>query len=226
MDEWSRSADKMKTVPSHSSEVPAKEVIDFYKFLKKKGVTNGRLLDLGSGKGRHALFFAKRGFHVDCIDYIPFANQTLIQRAHKYNLSKSINVTLGEVDSKWPYPSNQFDVILDSLTSVSIEIKAGREAFIAEVFRTLKPNGYVLIRAVSTNDEWEKYLMENHPGEEKNTSIWPDTGKVQKNFSESELKEWVSKFAIIEMKEIKKKAYKLGKNFTATNFYLIITKLS
>ena len=47
---------------------------------------------------------------------------------------------------------------------------------------------------------------------------------IQKNFDEQELREWVSKFKIVILKEINKEAFKLGKRFTATNFYLVIQK--
>jgi len=93
-----------------------------------------------------------------------------------------------------------------------------------EMMRTLKPGGIALIRVVSVDDEWETELMKKSPSDEMNSSIWPETGKFQKNFSEKELTEFYSMCETVALEKRRKAAFKAGKEFTATNWWLIIKK--
>lgn len=123
----------------------------------------------------------------------------------------------------WPFKDGCFDIAIDSLTSVGFR-KNERETCRNEILRTLKKGGIALIRVVSTDDELEVKLMKNSPGDEVNSSIWPETGKFQKNFTEEELTEFYKMFEIIKLEKRKKKAYKINTAFTATNWWLIIRK--
>ena len=66
--------------------------------------------------------------------------------------------------------------------------------------------------------------MKKYPGDEPNSSLWPEINKFQKNFSEDELKVFYKNFNILVLKEHRKKAFKLGRDFTATNWWLILEK--
>jgi len=61
-------------------------------------------------------------------------------------------------------------------------------------------------------------------GDEPNSSLWPEINKFQKNFSENELREFYKNFNILVLKGHKKTAFKLGRGFTATNWWLILEK--
>jgi len=90
--------------------------------------------------------------------------------------------------------------------------------------RTLKKDGIALIRVVSADDEFEKDLMRNNPGPEPNSSIWPKTGKFQKNFTEKELRNFYEMFDILTLEKRTKKAVKIDREFTATNWWLVLKK--
>ena len=77
---------------------------------------------------------------------------------------------------------------------------------------------------VSADDEIEREFIQISPGKESNSSIWPGTGKFQKNYDESELKAFYKKFEILQLKKIQKQAFKLGKNYKATNISVILRK--
>jgi len=67
-------------------------------------------------------------------------------------------------------------------------------------------------------------MILNSPGKEINSTYWTNTGKFQKNYDENELREFYSSFEIIELKEIKKISFKLGRQYEATNFWLLLRK--
>lgn len=93
-----------------------------------------------------------------------------------------------------------------------------------EMLRTLKPGGYALVNVCSADDEWEKELIANHPGPEPNSTIWPQNGKFQKDYTEEELRETYEDFEIMELRKISKPAFKLGRDGIATNLWLVLRK--
>ena len=76
------------------------------------------------------------------------------------------------------------------------------------------------VAVVSADDEMEN---QQERGPEKNSTIWPN-GKFQKNYDEAELREFYKAFKIIEIKEEKKPALKLGKQYQASNFFVTLAK--
>jgi hypothetical protein len=66
--------------------------------------------------------------------------------------------------------------------------------------------------------------MKKYPGKEINSSIWPGSKKFQKNYSYDEIRRFYSNFNILELTEYVKKAIKMGKEFEATNFRVILEK--
>ena len=128
------------------------------------------------------------------------------------------------VDIDWQIDDNFFDLAIDSFSSIDIETKLGRERCRDEMYRTLKPGGYALVTVCSAEDEWEKELIASHPGPEPNSTIWPQNGKFQKDYDETELREFYKTFDIVELKRISKPAFKLGRDGTATNLWVVLRK--
>ena len=93
-----------------------------------------------------------------------------------------------------------------------------------ELFRTLKPGGYALVTVVATIDEFEAELIKLYPGNEPHSSLWPQNGKFQKNYTEAELKAFYAEFLLVDFQIHTKKAIKLNRNYTATNYWLLLQK--
>jgi 2-polyprenyl-3-methyl-5-hydroxy-6-metoxy-1,4-benzoquinol methylase len=55
-------------------------------------IPKGRVLDLGSGEGRNALFFARMGYEVECIDISETAVTRSLERAKSANLQLKARV--------------------------------------------------------------------------------------------------------------------------------------
>ena len=91
------------------------------------------------------------------------------------------------------------------------------------MFRTLKPGGHAFVVVNSVKDEIESELLKTSPGPEKNSVYWP-SGKFEKDYDEDELREFYKEFKIVEFREIVKPAVKLGRNYTATNYWVFLQK--
>jgi len=221
---WEKEHADKKTLPTMANESPASGVIKFVDFLESIHFPlEGKAIDIGCGKGRNSLYLAGKGFEVFAVDYIKSALQVLERLAVKTSLEDKIHIKQFDVDKKWPLEDNYFNLAIDSFSSIDIETLEGRQVYRDEMFRTLRQKGYALITVVSVDDELEKSMIIQSPGSEKNSTIWP-SGKFQKDYESNELKEFYKNFTIIALEEIKKPAFKLGKDYVATNYWLILQK--
>ncbi len=66
----------------------------------------GSVLDLACGRGRHALFFADRGYRVDAVDRDPEAIAALAE-------SGAVAALCADIEAgPWPYPGRSFDAVV------------------------------------------------------------------------------------------------------------------
>jgi len=213
------------TLPTMANVEPASGVVLFTDWLKEQGVPmKGRAVDIGAGKGRNSVHLAKAGYEVWALEYIEPALAVAKQLAERNAVADTIHFELAEVDTDWHIDDNLFDIAVDSFSSIDIETKAGREKCRDEMYRTLKPGGYALVTVCSADDEWESELIARYPGPEPNSTIWPQNGKFQKDYDETELRQFYKAFDVIEVKKISKPAFKLGREGTATNLWAVLKK--
>lgn len=222
---WHDEHTNQGTLPTMANVEPASGVVLFTDWLKEQGVAlSGKATDIGAGKGRNSVHLAKLGFEVWAFEYIEPAIGAAKQLAENNGVANKIHFELAEIDTTWQVADNFFDVAVDSFSSIDIETKEGRENCRDEMYRTLKPGGYALVTVCSADDEWEKELIAKHPGSEPNSTIWPQNGKFQKDYDEAELREFYKAFEVVELKKISKPAFKLGREGTATNLWMVLRK--
>lgn len=226
---WENEHEENKVLPTetkkHSTDVPSRNVQFFLRFIKTLHLKQSfKVIDIGCGKGRNSIFLAKLGFNVHAIDYVRVAINHLKKKTKELKLNRKIHATTGEIDEKWPYKNNFFDLAIDNFSSIDIETKEGRETYKKELLRTLKPGGYALVSVVSADDKIEREQITKSPGHEKNSTYWVENGKFQKDYDEKELRGFYREFEIVKLKKIKKKSFKLGRHYNATNFLLILKK--
>lgn len=222
---WEKEHTTSETLPSLSSGGPSTSVIEFAQYLQTQNIpVPQRIVDIGCGKGRNALYLAQLGYIIYAMDYIEFALEHCKKKAEALNVHDRIHLYHTELDTTWPFESNFFDIAIDCFSSIDIETLEGRTIYKKEMLRTLKPGGYALVAVVSIEDEIESEIYQQSPGKEPNSTIWSTNGKFQKNYDEIELKEFYNEFEIKELQKKNKKAYKLGKNYTTTNFWMVLQK--
>lgn len=222
---WLKEHADQGTLPTMANVEPASGVMLFTDWLAKNNTAlSGKAVDIGCGKGRNSVHLAGLGLEVWAYEYIEPAIEAAKQLADSKNVADKIHFELTEVDRPWKIENDFFDVAIDSFCSIDIETRQGREVCRDEMLRTLKPGGYALVTVCSAEDEWEKELIANHPGPEPNSTIWPQNGKFQKDYTQDELREFYKAFEIVELQSISKAAYKLGRDGTATNLWMVLRK--
>lgn len=222
---WLKEHTDKGTLPTMANTEPTSGVLQFTDWLTDNGLSlSGKAVDIGCGKGRNSIHLATLGFDVWALEYIEPAVDAAKRLAKARGVEDSIHFELSEIDKPWKFDTNFIDVAIDSFSSIDIETKNGREVCRDEMLRTLKPGGYALVNVCSAEDEWEKELIQNHPGPEPNSTLWPQNGKFQKDYTEDELRNFYSSFEIVELQSISKPAYKLGRKGTATNLWMILRK--
>ncbi|HLB60648.1 MAG TPA: class I SAM-dependent methyltransferase [Patescibacteria group bacterium] len=222
---WENEHKTLQTLPSMASEKPSEGVIQFIQYFQTNNVKlSGKTVDIGCGKGRNTIYLAQNGFHVYGLDYVDYALQHTYKIALQNNVVQNIHLITTEIDKSWPFLDNYFDCAIDCYSSIDIETKQRRRIYRDELLRTIKPGGYALIMVPSIEDEWESRLIREHPGKEKNSTYWPQSGKFQKDYEENELRKFYTDFKICALRKIRKKAFKLGKHYNAENYWMVLQK--
>lgn len=164
--------------------------IDLYDVKKKIR----RVLDIGCGNGRHAVFFAEQGFDVYGIDIskeaIEIANAWLVKKGLKANLRVS------DIE-KLPFGDESFDVVISAEVLDHVPFSKAKKAMM-EIKRILAPNGGGYITLRSTEDS------EFGRGEkvEHNTFVLQEgyeKGIIQHYFDLEEIKELFEGFKIFDI---------------------------
>ncbi|MBX3650539.1 MAG: class I SAM-dependent methyltransferase [Burkholderiales bacterium] len=90
-------------LPSHATiSTPSAWVQRFAPMVK----AGGTVLDIACGHGRHALFFADRGYRVDAVDRDPDAIATL-------SASAAVTALCADIETgPWPYAGRAFDAVV------------------------------------------------------------------------------------------------------------------
>ena len=138
-----------------------------------------------------------------------------------------INSTIFSVQDAtkhWNYDSNYFNFGIDCFASTDIESKRGREEAIAEMYRVIKPGGYLLAYLLSIDDEFHKEMIAKATGEEPNAFRHESTGKFEKAFNEKEILDLYKNFKIIKQERISKTTEFYGKKYNCKHFWVVFQK--
>lgn len=186
------------------TSIPNKEVFEFINFLKDCGIKKGRVLDLGCGGGRYAIAYAKNGFEVYGIDFIPEAIKKAQYNVDKVGLGSKVHLQVGDI-LKLSYPKDYFDIINDDGCFHHIA-KKDWATYKKNLKNFLKSGGYCRLKVFSAKSKSYK--------ESKNDSKSHWIKKTSENytyfFTPKELTELFTKdFDLVYLKE---KQHEINKN--------------
>jgi len=141
-------------------------------YLANKWSESGfeKVLDLGSGLGRHSIFFARQGFEVSAIDISDYGVNYLKEWADKENLD--IDVRVGDMVSL-PYEDNSFDCAF-VYHAISHTDSDGIKKIISEIERVLKQGGEIYT-SMCSKESWD-YKESGFPKIDENTVINEEDG--------------------------------------------------
>lgn len=133
-----------------------------------------RVLDLGTGLGRHAICFAKSGLKVSAMDISDYGIQHL--QAWAENEKLDIDTKIGDMMSL-PYDDKSFDCVF-AYHVISHSDSIGIKIIIKEIERVLKPKGEVFLSFSSK--ETTDFIESIRPKIDNNTMLCqdgPDIGR-------------------------------------------------
>ncbi|MEI2666083.1 class I SAM-dependent DNA methyltransferase [Rossellomorea sp. LJF3] len=157
---------------------PIQTLIDYLPLVK-----DGKVLDLGIGEGRNALYFAHKGFEVEGIDI----SETAIKRS--LTAAKEIGVTIkAEVNdlTKCEIEENTYSLIIlaNVLNFFNDEDIKG---IINKAKKGLIPGGLIYINAFDVNDPSYDKNVKNAQTQSENTFYRPKSDTYIHFFTQNEL---------------------------------------
>jgi len=173
---------------------PAPKVIEATKKFKSKGFK--KILDLGCGTGRNAIFLAKGGFSVCATDISKTGVEITAMNAKRLRL-KGIQAKVHDMSSI-PFPDGSFDAIV-CIFAMGHGTLSDAKRTVYEMFRVLKPGGMVVTEFMSTDDptfgKGEKIEEGTFIG-----SIEEEKGIAHHYFTKKEIETLFSRFSQVSIK--------------------------
>lgn len=173
--------------------------------LKKQGAK--RILDLGSGSGRHVIHFVKEGFSVFGLDNsstgLDMTKEWLKEEGFTAELVKQ------EMTDKFPWSDNFFDAVISVQVIHHADIVTIKK-IISEIERVIKKDGFIFITVPKLKNQ-----AENFEQIERNTYIPLDgyeKGLPHHYFTSEELKDFFSNFEIKDIHIDQRNHYCLSAN--------------
>lgn len=213
------------------SMVPQADVVRFVRWLKKMHKKEGTpldfdqltVLDLGSGTGRNAVYFAEQGADVFGFEFAPAAFASA--REHAARAGLPINYRLQDIGEPYQLKDESIDIALDVTSSNSLS-DAGRAVYLSEMHRVLKPGGHLFLRALSSEgDPHAKELVKRFPGPDPDTYVHPDLGVTEKVFSRESLKTTYEPFfAFQELDRVQHYATVAGRTYKRSYWIAYLEK--
>lgn len=224
-DTWEREYRNPQLI--QTGDEPRTDLLHYIKYLRKEEhveVEGLRVLDLGSGTGKHSHYLAEMGNSVTGLEISATAVDMANTRAKERGVV--VDYRLADIGKPYPMEDNTFDLIIDIMSSNSLN-EQERAAYLQESHRVLKPGGHFFVRALCLDgDKNAKNLLRMSPGKEYNTYFNKDMGLVERVFSHADFMAMYSKFFVIQ-KLIKKTNYAQFKGQSyKRNYWLAYMKKS
>ena len=167
------------------------------RLVEKTAIEKGKLLILGGGGGREAIFFARKGIDVTAIDYVAAMVDETRKNAERYGVN--INASAQEM-STLNLPDGFYDFIWISMGLYSAVPTAKRRVnMLNRIRKGLKPKGYLFCqfhwdpkKGASFKAEFAKkvfaFLTLGNFGYEKGDMLWGNTEFLHAFTSEDSLR--------------------------------------
>jgi SAM-dependent methyltransferase len=147
-DAWNREYAEVRSIPSSHRLRPSRALRRLEPALSFDGA---RVLDLGAGTGRHAVYLARHGAHVLAVDVSDVACEVLRDRARRAGCAESVSVEQGRIDLD-ALPAERFDLIIDSYATCHILTAEARSDLLRALVGRLRPGGVLYTAGMGADD--------------------------------------------------------------------------
>lgn len=221
---WEREYDT-KSLIGGTNE-PTQEVKNFFRYLRREcdvDLSKTRLLDLGSGTGKHTHYAATLGIKAVGVELARNALREAQKRAQETGVN--LEYREGDIGKSLPFKDASFDVVLDVMSSNSLN-EDERALYLAEADRVLAPRGFMLVRGLAKEgDRHAKTLLRDAPGTEHDTYVLPGLHVTERVFTEADLRAlYGAHFSILHYKRSLHYARFAGRSFKRAYFVLYLQK--
>jgi SAM-dependent methyltransferase len=129
---------------------PEATIYWFARFLKQKGIHDGRLIDFGCGYGAEAIYMANQGYEVAGVDINRGAIEFATERTEREHVDAKF-VCQDVLEFERGIEPDSVDIAVDSTLVHSLK-KNDRKIHISNVQRVLKPGSWLYVLAFSDSD--------------------------------------------------------------------------
>lgn len=222
---WDREHAKPQVLLQMDSQGASSGVVKFWQWMEQKGETKKQLkgLEMGCGKGRSVIWLAQQGVHMSGFDFSPTAIKVAKERAETAGVSDKTKFVVQDATVSWKFPANSFDFSIDCFATTDIESKEGRAFAVSEMIRVTKPDGYILVYVMSTDDEFHQEMIQKSPASEDHAFVHP-AGKFEKVFSREEIMELYKGLDLITEERVPKMAVFSGKEYKCNHHWVVFQK--
>jgi SAM-dependent methyltransferase len=125
----------------------ARKAAELYRKEEKR-----KILELGGGQGRDALFFAENGFHVTVLDYCESGIVAIADKASQAGLAHSIIARCQDIRDPLPFGDESFDACYSHMLYCMAFTTQELESISKEIHRILRPGGLNVYTVRHTED--------------------------------------------------------------------------
>jgi len=183
-DTFSRKPDVLGSEPSYS----AKKAVELFREKKLK-----KILELGGGSGRDAIYFIENGFHVSVLDFSNTGLDLIKQKARELKLSENITTLQHDVRNALPFEDGSFDGCYSHMLYCMALTTKELEFLSDEIRRVLKPGSLNIYTVRNTDDT--HYRQGIHRGED----MYENQGFIVHFFNKEKINHLAKGFDIINI---------------------------
>lgn len=182
---WDEEYEDADAIPSSHRRQASRAVRSLAAVLDHDRI--GRVLDMGCGNGRNAIFLADQGHDVTAIDFSEAAIELARQNIEQAGVSDHVSVRQEDVMEGLSCDDGAVDLVLDAYVSCHFLDPGGRQRYWDEMDRVLADDGTVLWVGMSAADGYYSRLGDTDPREGIVVDPLNDVGK--RLYSREELEE-------------------------------------